>query len=95
MGGVDVEKFSLGPILRKRIRLEGSTLRSRPDAFKAELVRRFMDECGPALAHGALRPIIEKSFDLSEMRLAHELMESNVTIGKIVISVKHDDDDKQ
>jgi NADPH2:quinone reductase len=95
MGGVDVDKFSLGPILRKRIRLEGSTLRSRPDAFKAQLVRSFTEECIPALARGDLKPVIETSFDLSEMRQAHELMESNATIGKIVITVKHEDDDKQ
>ena len=92
LSGGSVDRFPLAAILRKRIKLEGSTLRNRSDTFKAQLVASFQAECGPALQTALLKPIIEREFNLSEMRLAHELMESNNTIGKVIIKVTNDDE---
>lgn len=39
------------------------------------------------LEGGALQPIISKTFSLSEMVEAHQYMESNAQIGKIVIEL--------
>jgi tumor protein p53-inducible protein 3 len=87
LGGFDVEKFPLSAILQKRIRLQGSTLRARSLTFKAELVANVERDCLAAFADGRLKPILETTIPLAEMRRAHELMESNATIGKIVIKV--------
>jgi NADPH:quinone reductase-like Zn-dependent oxidoreductase len=39
------------------------------------------------LAAGKLKPIIAKTFSLSEIREAHRYMESNQQLGKIVVTV--------
>jgi len=91
MGGVEVDKFPLGIILRKRIRLQGSTLRARSEDFKAELVGNFTRECLGGFSDGTLTPILDKEFHgLEHMRDAHERMETNDSIGKIVVTVKHE-----
>ena len=41
----------------------------------------------PEFTSGVLKPIIETSFSLSDIGKAHALMESNTTIGKILINV--------
>ena len=89
MGGGIAKDFPLATILSKRIKLEGSTLRSRTEQFKAELVKEFTKECLGAFEGDApkLKPIIEKSFPLEQIAEAHTLMESNETIGKICIKV--------
>jgi NADPH:quinone reductase-like Zn-dependent oxidoreductase len=38
--GSEVASLNLGPILMKRLRIQGSTLRSRSTEYKAEVVRR-------------------------------------------------------
>ena len=38
------------------------------------------------LASGALKPVIDRSFDLSEIAEAHRYLESNVQFGKIVVA---------
>jgi len=92
MGGAEMEKFPLGTILAKRIRLQGSTLRARSVDFKAQLVSRFSSECLEALHDGRLKPIIHEQFPLSDVRKAHESMEGNDSIGKIIMTVEHEDD---
>ncbi|MFJ6726427.1 zinc-dependent alcohol dehydrogenase family protein [Streptomyces sp. NPDC091281] len=41
------------------------------------------------LALGTLRPVIDRTFDLTEIVEAHRYMESNTQVGKIVITVRH------
>ena len=38
------------------------------------------------LASGALRPVIDRTFDLSEIAAAHRYLESNLQFGKIVVT---------
>jgi NADPH:quinone reductase-like Zn-dependent oxidoreductase len=41
------------------------------------------------LRSGAFTPVIDRTFDLGDIAEAHEYMESNVQIGKIVVTVQH------
>ncbi|NEE01085.1 zinc-dependent alcohol dehydrogenase family protein [Phytoactinopolyspora halotolerans] len=41
------------------------------------------------LRSGALRPVVDRTFELEHMVEAHRYMESNVQIGKIVVTVSH------
>lgn len=80
----------LPTILRKRARLVGTTLRNRSEAYKADLVARFTQEALPYFSGGegrVFKPIIHGEFPLEEVGAAHTLMESNETIGKLVIKV--------
>ncbi|TWR89832.1 zinc-binding dehydrogenase [Pseudomonas saxonica] len=52
-----------------------------------ERLNRAKDFITKGLEGGALQPIISKTFPLSEMVEAHQYMESNAQIGKIVIEL--------
>lgn len=81
------EGTDIGPILRKRLTITGSTLRARSADYKAELVREFVAFATPHFASGALKPIVFKEMPIEEVGKAHELVESNTTIGKVVMIV--------
>lgn len=87
MGGISVEGPLFGAILRKRIQIQGTTLRARSDEYKAELTQEFTDKIMPLLESGALKPVVDKEFELSDVQTAHDYMESNANIGKIVLKV--------
>jgi putative PIG3 family NAD(P)H quinone oxidoreductase len=86
MGGAKVE-LNLGIVLAKRLSIIGSTLRARPVAEKAEIVRGFLARFGGALASGALRPIVDRVLPLAEAQAAHALVESSAHFGKVVLQV--------
>ena len=84
-GGVKAE-FNAGLVLRRRLQITGSTLRPRPVDFKAAIAAALRERVWPLLASGAIRPVIYGTFAAAEAAQAHELMESNRHIGKIVLT---------
>jgi NADPH:quinone reductase-like Zn-dependent oxidoreductase len=64
----------------------GSTLRSRSDAFKAELVSSFHDGFAPVM--NDLRPVVDRVFNLEQAAEAHRCMENGEHFGKIVLKVE-------
>ena len=86
MGGAKAE-LNLGIVLVKRLSIIGSTLRARPVAEKAEIVRGFRARFGAALARGTLRPIVDRVLPLAEAQAAHDLVESSAHFGKVVLQV--------
>jgi putative PIG3 family NAD(P)H quinone oxidoreductase len=87
MGGAEV-KADLGLIMRKRLRIIGSVMRSQPLANKIAITQRFRERWLPLLASGTIRPIIDRTFPLAEAAAAHRYMEENRNIGKIVLVVE-------
>lgn len=84
MGG-PVAPINLGLLLGKRLRLFGTTLRSRPIEAKIALTQAFMAHALPLFRSGALRPIVDREFPLAEAAAAHRYMEENRNFGKIVL----------
>lgn len=84
-GGVKSE-FNAGMVLRKRLLITGSTLRPRPVAFKAAIASALKANVWPLLESGAIKPVIHSTFAAADAARAHELMESNQHIGKIVLT---------
>jgi NADPH:quinone reductase-like Zn-dependent oxidoreductase len=80
-------EFPLGIVLRKRLQLRGTVLRSRSLAEKIDATARFEREVVPLLATGKVRPVIDSVFRLDQIADAHKRMESNETVGKVVIEV--------
>jgi len=80
-------EINLLPIMLKRLTLTGSTLRARDDAFKAAIASKLLEKVWPLLASGRIKPVIHSTFALSDAALAHQLMESNRHIGKIILTV--------
>ncbi len=79
--------LDLRVVLGKRLRIIGSTLRSRPLAEKVALTKAFVADALPGFADGSLRPVIDAVFPLSRAADAHRRMASNENVGKIVLTV--------
>lgn len=77
--------LDLGRMLVKRLRLIGSTLRSRPATAKAELVAALQAQVWPHFASGALAPVIDRVYDWHEAEAAHRYVAANLNIGKVVL----------
>ncbi len=73
-------------IMLKRLTHTGSTLRARPVADKAAIARAVEDKVWPLIAAHKVKPVIYKTFPLTEAAAAHALMESSRHIGKIVLT---------
>ena len=54
---------------------------------KAHAIRRFAAHVVPLLARGLVRPVLDASFALEDVRAAYERLESNATFGKVVLKV--------
>lgn len=76
----------LGPILRKRLTITGSTLRPRDAAFKSALAREIEIHVWPWIAAGKVKPVIYRAFPLAQASEAHRLMERGEHIGKLVLT---------
>jgi len=77
---------NLMPIMLKRLTYTGSTLRSRPDAFKARIARELEDKVWPLFAEGRLKPVVDQVMPLRQAAKAHRLMESATHRGKILLA---------
>ncbi|HSV33923.1 NAD(P)H-quinone oxidoreductase [Ramlibacter sp. WS9] len=84
-GGTKAE-FNAGLVLRKRLTITGSTLRPRSIEFKADIARSLQAKVWPLLESGAIKPVIHSVFPAADAAKAHELMESNQHVGKIVLT---------
>ncbi len=80
-------ELNLLPVMLKRLTITGSTLRSRSVTFKAAIARKLLEQVWPMLNDGRIKPVIDKSFPLIEAYKAHELMESSLHMGKIVLTL--------
>ncbi|MBX5435896.1 MAG: NAD(P)H-quinone oxidoreductase [Alicyclobacillaceae bacterium] len=87
MGGTAVDRLDLGELLRRRLQVIGTALRSRSPAEKARLTQEFAAYALPRFADGRLKPVVDSVFDWSQAADAHRYMESNRNIGKIVLRV--------
>jgi putative PIG3 family NAD(P)H quinone oxidoreductase len=86
MGGRRVELDSAA-VMSKRLQLIGTVLRARPLEEKIAATQRFAKEIVPLLATGALRPAVDLTFALTEVAEAHWRLESNQTVGKVVLRI--------
>jgi len=78
--------IDLGILLRKRLRVLGTTLRGRTPAEKAAAVRRFGDQVLPLVRCGILKAVIDSTLPVAEVIEAHRRLESNATFGKVVLT---------
>jgi NADPH:quinone reductase-like Zn-dependent oxidoreductase len=89
LGGMQAE-LNMAQIMAKRLTLTGSTLRARPDEFKALLCDEIFRTVWPNVEDGSLRPEMDRVFPLVEAGAAHAHMEAGGHIGKIVLKVDQD-----
>ena len=81
-------EMNLLSVMRKRLTITGSTLRTRSVAFKADIAGKLHKKVWPLLETGRIKPVICRTFPLREASKAHELMESSQHLGKIILTVQ-------
>lgn len=84
MNGKDVQ-VDLSVVMKKRLNITGSMLRSREVEFKAAIARKLKEHIWPLLSNGQIKPVVHEVFAAQDAAKAHELMESSEHIGKIVL----------
>jgi NADPH:quinone reductase-like Zn-dependent oxidoreductase len=65
----------------------GTVLRARSICEKADATRRLASHVLPLVVRGLVRPVIDRTYPIEEIRAAHERLESNATFGKIVLTL--------
>jgi len=80
-------EINLVRLLRQRITITGSTLRSRTVEEKGAIAEAVEKAVWPLVEAGKIRPVIHATFSLTEAAEAHRMMESGSHIGKIVLTV--------
>ena len=75
-------------IMTKQLKVSGSTLRSRSPEEKGKIVNQVVEHIWPLIEQGKYKPTIFQSFNMEDVNLAHELMESSSHIGKILLDIK-------
>ena len=87
MGGAECV-INLETIWRKRIRLIGSTLRSRSSDEKAAILAALEKELWPLFSAGKLISNIHAVFPIQQANEAHAVLRRNENIGKVVLTLK-------
>lgn len=89
MGGTSAT-IDLGLMLRKRIRIQYSTLRNRSPLYKQQLVQELKDYIKDAFETKKLVANVDTVFDMDQVIQAHEHMEQNKNSGKIILKIRGD-----
>ena len=79
--------FNVGLLLGKRASITGTVLRARPLDEKIAITQRFVAELLPLFDSGALKPVIDSTYSMTEIARGQEFMASNGNVGKIVIDI--------
>jgi tumor protein p53-inducible protein 3 len=74
-------------VLRKRLRILGLVMRTRSLTDRTAIVARFRRDWLPAFSTGDLRPLVDQVLPIEQVAQAHERMEQNANLGKIVLTL--------
>ena len=86
--GGEHSDIPLRPFFKKGLTLRGTTLRSRTDAQKGEILRGLEEFVWPALETGKIRSVIHGVFPMAEVEAAHKVLSSAGNTGKVILAVR-------
>ena len=86
MGGREAQ-LDLAQVLAKRVQVLGSTLRSRDDQFKADLLSDLGQQVWPLFGEGRLSPQLAKTFAITDAEAAFAELATNQISGKLVLVI--------
>jgi NADPH2:quinone reductase len=84
--GGETTEIPLRIVLKKHLRVIGSTLRSRSDAEKSELLHRLVETVWPHFASGRIAPVIDRTLPLGSAAEAHRVLQETRNIGKVILT---------
>jgi len=87
LGGTSTE-IQLRPLLKKGLKIVGSTLRSRTIEAKANIIKELYSRVWPHLKDGSIIPLVHAVFPITEADKAHEILQRGENIGKVVLRVR-------
>lgn len=85
LGGMET-RVSLRTFMAKHISLIGSTLRSRSNAEKGEILRHLESFVWPEIAKGTVKPVIDRIFPVAEAEAAHKVLRDQSNAGKVILT---------
>ncbi|RKP35675.1 quinone oxidoreductase [Dimargaris cristalligena] len=88
LSGAQVSEANIAPILFKRLNIHGSTLRSRTLAYQRQLKQATESNILPRVTNQQFVICIDRVFPWEEVAQAHEYMEANHNLGKIILKVE-------
>ena len=68
-------------------------MRSRSPELKGRIVRQVLKDVWPLIENGSIGLNIFKKFPMDEINVAHQLMESSGHIGKILLTIKEENNE--
>jgi putative PIG3 family NAD(P)H quinone oxidoreductase len=83
-GGVKAE-LNLGALMATRGSISATTLRARPPAEKADIVRAVRAQIWPLVESGAVRPVVDRRLPMAEAAQAHQVVEASEHTGKVLL----------
>ncbi|OLL28206.1 quinone oxidoreductase [Burkholderia sp. SRS-W-2-2016] len=89
LGGSTGAAVPLERILYGHLKVIGTVMKSRTPDEKREMVKRFSDRWLGCFEEGSIRPVIDSVFPLDKAGDAHRRMESNQSVGKIILEIGH------
>ncbi|MEV4758766.1 NAD(P)H-quinone oxidoreductase [Micromonospora sp. NPDC049559] len=78
-------ELNIATLMAKRATVAATTLRARPAAEKAAIVRGVREEVWPLLESGTIRPVVDRRLPLAEAAEAHRILESSDHLGKLLL----------
>ena len=78
--------INLRTLMKKGLRVIGSTLRSRTPETKYRVLREMSDDLWAAFESGKIKPVIDHVLPITEAEEAHRLLDK-AHIGKVILTV--------
>ena len=80
-------QVDLMPLMVKRLTFNGSTLRAQSAEAKAIIANELEEKVWPLLSGKNIAPVIDSTFPLAQVAVAHARMDSSQHIGKIILDL--------
>lgn len=93
MQGGRIGELNIGKLLGKRGRVLATGLRGRPQtgpSSKAAVIAAVREKLWPLVAAGIVQPVVHAELPITDAPVAHEMLDSPDTVGKVVLSVRED-----
>jgi len=86
--GGTMAQLNLGVLLRRRLHVIGTVMRSRNSEEKRSLAESVRRDLLPRFESGELFPVVDRVFELDQAASAHGYMEDNQNAGKVVLRIR-------
>ncbi|MGF6163141.1 NADPH2:quinone reductase [Pseudomonas sp. 2725] len=92
LGGGGKVTLELEHILYRHLQIFGTVMKSRTQGEKHDMIKRFREHWLERFeGAGSLEPVVDSIFPLSRASDAHRRMESSENVGKIILTMQHED----